>query len=39
MEEELVDEGDLTGEDDGYEGARVEVGLSDGVKLIEDIEP
>ena len=39
VEEELVDEGDLAREDDGDEGAGIEVGLGDGVELVEDIEP
>jgi len=39
VEEELVDEGDLTREDDGYERARVEIGLCDRVELVEDVEP
>lgn len=39
VEEQLVDEVDLAREDDGDEGARVEVGLGDGVELVEDVEP
>lgn len=38
VEEELVDQADLAREDYGDERAGIEVGLGDGVELVEDVE-